>query len=270
MRVHSVVSRGMRKALFIFFLGMGVSTFGHVSENLKQLSLHERQCMKVFFEAMIAEDQGAHVLFFHNKPVCLTGPALKHCDRRFQDRLALKGWRAFRRHEHLFPHPNFIFSEELVESGKDFKVLNIYLINRSRLQRCLAEHRPLFQSTLGESFHAETFMAQLEAGESLPQLLNRSEVLLGVVLGYGEESAKAFAHHTPKIGAPRINESYCRIALTKPKRTKIQPVVFMGNPKSSEVQALASCYEQELEEFVQHYPKKDFLETILIKLCEQE
>jgi hypothetical protein len=269
-RALSAESLGMRKFFFLFFLGAVSLCCGQVSENLKQISLHERHCMKVFFESMIAEDQGAHVLFFSQKPVCLTGPALKHCDHRFQDRLALKGWRAFKRHEHLFPHPNFIFSEELVESGRDFKVLNIYVMNRSSLVRCLREHQALFQSDLGENFRAEEFIARLDAGDALPALLNHNEALLGVLLGYGKESAKAFQKFTPKDARqPLVGDGYCRIAVAKPKRAKIQPIVFMGNPHSSEVQALSDLYKKELEEFIQNYPQRDLLEVVLQKLCEE-
>lgn len=110
-----------KQSLLLLFLAFMTSIFGDVVDNgLKQLSLNDRMCMKWFFDEAITKDQAAHVIFFNNKPVCFTGPALKHRDKNFKDTLVLRGWHAFKKNENLFPHPNFIFNEYVKESGGDF------------------------------------------------------------------------------------------------------------------------------------------------------
>lgn len=267
--------KSMNKKLFLFFfLVWTTCLFGSaVEERMKQISLNDRICMKEFFDQAIRHDQTAHVLYFKNKPVCLTYISLKYQDKNFKDILALRGWRAFKKHEHLFPHPNFMFNENLFESGDDCKLLHIYAINKKSLIKCLDEHCILFKKILGQEFSSENFIKKLEEGQPLLALLSGDEELLGVLLGYGEESAHAFKKVRPRCTttfAPPPTDTYCRIALSCPKGCKISPVVFMGNPHSPEVQQLSSMYEKELEAVWAEYKQlKDPLKMILEKLCEE-
>lgn len=185
--------------------------------------------------------------------------------------LALKGWQAFKRHAHLFPHPNFILSETVFESGNDCKILHVYMINKKTLVKCLTEFEALFQTILTEDFSPGVFIAKLEAGYSLPMLVNRDEMLLGIILGYGPESAFSFKNmqsQCSKTSVPIPTTTYCRIDLQSPKGCNIDPVVFMGNPNSQEVRHLTTIYEQELEQFWQHYHyASNPLQLVLEQLC---
>ena len=228
--------------------------------------------MKVFFDRAIKYDQAAHVLFFKNKPVCMTGVALQYQDKTYKDVLALKGWHFFKKNEHLFPHPRFLFSENIFEAGDDCKILHVYFINKESLQTYLCEYQSLFQNVLGKEFSPKTFISQLEAGIPLPKLLNEDEMLLGLLLGYGEQSALAFKEtrsRCTQLYAPPPTETYCRIDFERPKGCKIDPVVFMGNPHSLEVLELRSTYEQELEDAWSMYKQsRNLLRFVLEKLCE--
>lgn len=240
---------------------------------LKQLSFNERFCMEAFFDEAICKDQAGHVIFFKIKPVCLTGPALKHCDKSFRDTLVLKGWQAFKMRESLFPHPKFIFSEDVRESGNDYKMLDVYIINKQSFRQCLSENEGLFKTVLGPTFNADDFIEQLEKGASLPTLIQGNEMLLGVLLGYGAESSKAFNElvttHQDQF-APPPSAMYQKVDIKKPKGCKIQPIVFMGNPESIEVKALSKVYENELKQIAKIYSKKKgSLKMILEKLCEK-
>ena len=264
----------LRFFLLCFLLICVNGLFGSVAtDGIKQLSLHNRICMKEFFEQAVRYDQAAHVLCFENKPACIIAIVMKSKDLSYREQLALKGWRAFKKNADLFPHPKFIFSENICRFDRDFKVLHIYLINKEVARETLNEHRALFQETLGEHFCPDDFVAQLEKGVSLPVLLHNNEMLLGILLGYGKESAKAFQEVRPKCtrtNIPPPTDTYCRIDLRKPKGCRIGPVVFMGNPHSSEVQQLAAAYEKELEVFWQEYQQsKSHLEMVLEKLCEE-
>jgi hypothetical protein len=257
--------------LLSLFLIVTTTIFGSVvDDGLKQMSLNDRVCMKAFFDDAIKMDQIAHVLYFKNKPVSIIGKVIKtSAGRHFSDTLCLKGWHAFKSNEHLFPHPHFLFNESVVSFDENFKVLHIYLINKEAIASCLDQHLPIFKEILGEEFSSSQFIQQLEGGYSLDSLIQKDEMLLGILLGFGEESSKAFREFNAQQGALET-ETYCGIDLKKPKGCKIQPVVFMGNPQSSEVKALIRTYEEELEEISQIYSKKKgSLKTVLEKLCEK-
>ena len=263
----------MRIILLYIFISFGGLLFScNIDTSLKKLPFWDRYCMKVFFDQAVKYDQAAHVLYFDNKPACLTGPFLSNQNKTFKDTLSFKGWRAFKKNEHLFPHPNFIFTENLFGSSDDFKVLQIYLINKEVLKSCLTKHKTLFQEILGSEFSLEEFISQLESGCSIPSLLHEDEMLLGIILGYGEESAQAFKEVRKKCTnfyAPPPTETYQRIDLKRPENCKIHPVVFMGNPNSPEVKELVSTYEQELQEVWPVYNNsKKPLKTVLERLCE--
>lgn len=266
----------LNRLLSVFLLFTSTNClFGiSVDEGIKNLSLDERICLQVFFDQAIKQDQAAHVLFYENKPACLAGPALKHRDKTFKDTLALRGWYAFKKNETLFTHPNFIFTANNVDFGKDCKVLHIYIINRKSLMLCLDNHLDLFKEILGPQFSSKEFITQLEEGQALPSLLNHDEMLMGIVLGYGRESAAAFKEKRTQYTrafAPPPTETYCRIDLDRPKGCKIHPVVFMGNPHSSEVQELTSLYEEELEEvWVTYKRAKNRLKMVLETLCAED
>lgn len=270
-----VVNQKMIKFLLIpLFLILSISIFGGVVEDgLKQISLHDRVCMKTFFDDAIKMDQIAHVLYFKNKPVSIIGKALKVKGRHFSDIFCLKGWYAFKKNEHLFPHPHFIFSENVVSFNETFKALHIYLINKESLELCLQQHIHLFQEILDQEFSPRQFITQLEEGYSLDSLINKDEMLLGILLGFGEEASKSFRDFEAEYGnhseAPTV-ETYCGIELRRPKGCRINPVIFMGNPHSPQVKMLASTYENELGQISKIYrEKKDPLKMVLEKLCEK-
>lgn len=247
------------------FLFLTSALFGNVvEEGIRHVSLHDRACMKAFFQHAIQHDQAAHVLYCDNKPACLIATVIKHKNKPFNEVLCLKGWRAFKKHEHLFPHPQFMFSENIVEFDDAFKVLHVYIIKKESLEKCLEAHSDLFQTTLGPQFSTEQFIARLEQGEALHSLLQGNEMLLGVVLGFGRESSHAYI-------SPKDNPQYGSVILKQPRGCSLEPVVFMGNSDSFEVQQLTTEYEKELEQIWHRYRNsKNHLKMILERLCSEE
>jgi hypothetical protein len=169
----------------LLLIAFSSSIFGNqVDLSLKQVPLHDRIFMKVFFDESMKRDQAAHVVHFKNKAVCITGSYLKYRGLKFKDVLILKGWIAFKKYERLFPHSNFIFSEYILEGDDDFKALHVYIINKQTLNKCLYSHLPIFETALGPKFSPEMFIAELEKGTSLQSLINGDEMLLGILLGF--------------------------------------------------------------------------------------
>lgn len=243
-----------------------------LQKKINQVSLHEKICMRHFFDFIIKIDQAGHVLCFDTKPVCLTCLALKDKHKSFNDILCLKGWIAFKKHEASFPHPNFIFNEILFDDG-DCKILDIYIINKSALKKCLIANESLFKTCLDDSFNIEIFIKQLENGQNLISLINEDELLLGILMGFGEEASRAYQvqNINGRSSTPKWSDHYCRVAAQQPKRCKIYSVAFMGNPNSSEIKRLISVYEKELQSIWNDYQtKNDSLTFFLEHLCKEE
>lgn len=247
------------------------SLFGvQVDQGLKELSFREKRCLRSFFNKAVKQDQAGHVLHFSTKPVALVAIVLESKGKTFKkELLALEGLEVLKKHRNLFPHPNFIFSENLFEPDKDLSVLHIYLINKTSLKSCLKKHLKTYQEILGSSFSPEEFISQLERGVKLPSLIKKDELLTGLLLGFGEESSQTFKEmRTNPLSKSKF---YQFIEIKKPKGCQIEPVIFGGDPTSEEVQQLTSIYEQELESIWSTYKKtRKPLKTSLERLCTHE
>lgn len=261
----------MKNYCLLVLLFLGIPLLGSsVKENLKQISLNDKLLMKEFVELTIRQANAGHVIYFDNKPVCLGGTFIKSPQIRFDNILWLKGWKAFKRNEHLFAHPNFIFNTHLFEKEEGWQTLDLFIINKKALCRCVNQHLNLFQEILGSHFTYESFLAQIESGHSLSSLIHYNEMLLGILLGFGEESCRAYQEMRNKYkgGVPPWTETYCGIEIKSPNIRKIFPIGYMGNPQSLEVQKLAATYEKELEIFWNIYRKQDPLVFFLECICQ--
>lgn len=253
--------------LYTLILSLSLSSFlfgNDVDSGIKKLSFLEKRHMKTFFDKAIKNDQAGHVLYFKTKPVALIAIVLESNGKAIKEETkALKGWKALKKHQNLFPHSNFIFTENIFNPDKDLSVLHVYMINKKSLESCLDKYKQCFEEILGKDFSTNKFIAQLEQSPSLPSLIKNDPLLMGLLLGYGEESSKAF-----KNLESQPPQTIKGININKPKECDFMPIMFVGNPNSTEVKKLVSTYEQELGEMWSNYQKsKKPLKTVLEKLC---
>jgi hypothetical protein len=254
--------RFLLTALFFVFVS---NLYGDdFEEKLRQVPLRDKVHMKVLFREAIMNDQAGHVLCCDHKPACLISCVLKGNSKRFQDVLLLKGWNAFKRHEHQFAHPEFILNANIKDFTPDFKVLHLYVIKKESLARCLDQNIDIFKQTLGEEFTADSFISNLENGRPLLDLIKDDEMLIGILLGFGRESSRAFKETEEEYWH---TERYGRITLNKPKGCKMHPVAFMGDPYSTEVESLVSTYEDELKTIWKEFQGNEPLDFFLRKIC---
>lgn len=282
----SLVQGEMRKmssvihAIFVMLLLMvpNQGLFASVESTLKKMSYKEKFFLKAFFKSFLEHDSLGHVLFFDTKPTCLTSfsidPHYQNFFEKIFDGMSNKGWEVWKKNEHLFPHPNIIFAEEVLISDGE-RTRHIFVINKETCVRCLEKHEASFRYILGESFTVETFITALEEQQRLFPLIHDDECLLGLILGFGPESSCAFKERNAarERGKPPSlwTENYRGIDVQKPKGCHIFPVGFVGNPESEEVKNLEKLYERELSELWSMYKQSgDTLEFILNKLCSDE
>src|SRR5262249_20305684 len=114
------------RALFLFALHIPFNQGLHASieSNLKKVPFEDRFYLKFFLRDVFLHENMGHVLFFDNKPACFTGFALGR-QQHYLEKLLSKGWMSWKKYEHLFPHPNFIFIEEII-CLPDTKLMHIY------------------------------------------------------------------------------------------------------------------------------------------------
>jgi len=265
----------MKQIIFFFhFLLLTTSLYGGlVSEGLRQIPERDIILMKEFVKLNFKWNQAAHVIFFHNKPSCLATAFIKSPDKDFQNLLWVRGWETFKKHEHLFPHPNFLFMSHLWDEDEDgYQSLSLFILNKRALMKCFNSCKTIFQAVIGEHFCYEWFIAELEKGKNIEEIIKNDQVLLGILLGYGKESAKTFNDHQAK----RLQhfflreEIYCGNSPEAPDKCDCFPVAFMGNPRSKEVQNILSEYKRELEIFWNMYQKKNPLVLFLEGICEND
>lgn len=153
----------------------------------------------------------------------------------------------------------------------DEEVTHICLINKKSLIKCLQKHEVVFQEIVGKDFSVETFVEQLERTKTLRPLIRDDECLLGLILGFGLDSAAAFKEQTSQLTTktyPAWTESYQGIEISLPKRCLIYPIGFMGNPHSKEVKKLVKIYSHEIEQLWMGYKGPgNLLKALLEQLC---
>ena len=253
--------------LLVFLTSLSLHCFGNVQDRLKQIPLHDQLCMRELVKIMMTWNQAGHVLYFNNKPACLASARLKSPDKQFMDVQWIKGWQAFNKHAHLFSHSNFIFNSCITECSDNYKFIELRLINKTALNKCVTENIAAFQELLGESFEVDDFISSLEKNINLLELIKDNHKLLGILLGYGNESACIFHEKWTLTPYPEETDTYCAIEVRRPPGCKLLPLGFMGNPQSTEVQKLLAVYEKEAEEFWHVYQKKDPLVLFFECVC---
>lgn len=265
--VKIVVIRLVIALLLAIGVTQKLSGMFSVEKELNKMKHGERICLQNFFKELLLHDSLGHVLFFDTKPGCMMGFS-EASHQHYMERKISEGWKCWKKYEPHFPHPNTIIIEEQSPYFPQEKIL--FIINKKNLLNCLKENTDLFRKGLGESFSPENFLAQLEQEKVLFSLILHDECLLGLILGFGYESALAYQQWSVNRTAEFLAsvEPYKVVQPSRPKKSRIFPVSFIGNPRSLEVQQLLRQYEGELQQLWAIYKKSnDILQTILERLC---
>lgn len=280
------VLQELNKYFLIFILianGLSNDCFCQVNGLLK-LHPKERFYLECFFKELVFEDGFAYTLFF-DKPVCLSG-YLNQPSKLIKAPNSLnfaKGWRFWKKYENLFPHPNFIFIEESLKNnelsefenktGEKIQMRAIYIINKRQLQKLIVQHINLFTKELGPSFQLEEFMQQITSGGSLLDAIHHHEGLLGLILGYGKESAIAYDQHqkngfkeSTHLKPIYLQPTFCH---TNKGRYSVQSIQFLGDPNSKEVQEILEKNREQKAMLSDIYAKGDFLNITLSELSKE-
>lgn len=103
--------------------------------------------------------------------------------------LGLK-WEKWKRYQALFPIKKFLIIEETAWFSPYTR--HIMLINKEQFIKVFNEHQTTFYKELGSQITGEGLLAQVEKRGKLKPSIKYSELLFGILLGYGEHNAALY------------------------------------------------------------------------------
>lgn len=242
-----------------------------VSQILQSIPSKDKERLEFFFSFLVQFDNLGFVLFGNTKPaafcsiplVCNYPVVPKSIPNPLQYQKDLKrSWAVWTRYRNRFKHPNIIVCEEY-DGFKKSAFVQLIFIDKRKLTTLLAQFREDFAEVLGEDFSSEKFIAQIEKKRKLRPLIHHDEKLLGLILGFGKESASTFKN----VENSGQEDPNFKIAGRKPKGCCIIPVSFKGNPDSDQVKTLIDIYTKEILEIEEIFKSDTFLLTALEKFC---
>lgn len=250
-----------------------------IQNQIERIPEEERLFLEKLFHKLIRSESLGYVLF-GSKPISLSGYFIElplGNILKGSDNFAVKqGWAIWKKHEHLFPHPNYlIFEEDHVRGDKD--VHPIYFINKNNLLQTITNNVEAFRRELGADFNPETFLVEISKKQSISDLINFHDGLLGIMLGYGAESSMQY-HKRELIlreQPPFIYEAFNLQAVSQYPLYKnsiipedIQPIQFVGHPESQSVKSILEQNAKERAHLLDIYAQGRWLEITLTKLTE--
>jgi uncharacterized protein YihD (DUF1040 family) len=169
-----------------------------IKADIVEIPRQDLKNIKCFFEDLIDQHDYAYTIF-GSKPMsladfCLESPRnlsfykwLRSKIFMIRRKAILKSWYKYREE---FDFKDFIF---LDEEHDWINCLVMILINKKNMLHVLEEHSSIFKEELGEDFNPELFLERLEKKEvSITKAINKSQKLMGIMLGYGVRNATLF------------------------------------------------------------------------------
>lgn len=194
------------------------------------------------------------------EPVSVINPLFLHFNS-----ISLKRWETWKKYAKYFPMRNYLLFEQ--DGGDNRKF--IFFINKLAFVSCVKNHQAIFDKELGKKVEGEQLLLDFAEGKTP---LWKNQLLLGILLGYGECNARLFAERA-KIEElsllfgdisshkyHKINES---LGLFKEGQ-----IVFAADLNHPETMALKQKYRKLTKEIAEKYALRNFLKVTLQKLIQ--
>lgn len=256
---------------------------------LKKIPLSEQKSLDHFFRRIIGQDQFGFALF-GSKAVALTGyfPVVPAGNLHYSpfEHIRKSEFEAWKKYKHYFQSHNFLWFDAPFSP----KIIEITLINKKRFLDVVEKHIALFQKHLHRTVTPEVLFYELSTcNTDILTFLNDREDLLGILLGFGEESAILYQRRknlreslrseppfiaksiSPSSNFSSTEEEYQYLLENMYTHQKnniggriniFYPVLFM-NLGTPEAEALIDKYERDQEKIIKIFHNKSFLKTTL-------
>lgn len=198
-------------------------------------------------------------------------------------------WNVWKKYCSLFPMERFIILEEQSYNFPGIKF--IIFINKKKFLEIVTSNQPIFEEILGHKVIPEKLLKEIESGNSSFQAaIKNSEILWGILLGYGEHNARLYSRRdeiSRFIGQTKLmlkrpmpsaefqtietEEEYLWAQLQSfndndDLLSPIAPVNFAADLSHPETKLLEKKYKDGTKEVYSNYFNTNILEKVLIQL----
>lgn len=286
------------KKIYIFIL-FSISIFCGYGQDIHEILFtipeDNKKVIRSLFQSLIS-DQFAFTLF-SDKPVSISGNFTitpmnnilcgRRCGSHFWNE-----WRVWIKYKHIFKLKNYVLIDEPSEIIKNNSM--VILINKKAFIKMLKKHNILFDAVLGRHIQAENLLEDIESKRvSFQSAIKNSQLLWGVLLGYGKHNAKLYAERDEFLNLKDLkNKTIVPLSVEdlnkvdekiKSLNQQLQPfgedrylplisdsVFFVADPEHPETKILENKYRKLRGRISAIYSKGDFLEITLSKLTSKD
>lgn len=286
------------KKYFVFFLCFVFSSFQFINSSnnstkeleINLISQEDQAHLDLFFKTLLFDEGGIYTLM-GDKPVSIgyflkTFPFsithLNNCDWSiFSLRPMGTFWNSWKKNRHLFKSKNYMLFEE--ENYKLDYVSFIILLNKRAFIKKVDEHLETFKNILGNDISGKSLLKQVIEGTPLiTECLRKSELLLGILLGYGGHNASLFdIRNTVLLSGNKLFPlDYPEDAFSPPFSNmgslekgghfpkKFALPVFSSERKHPETIKLREKYNKQRAEIIKELSQKSHMEIVFKQLVE--
>ena len=298
---RSLIERVSFKNIFFLLLCLIFSSLRgeELSQILKQIPKQDLEDIRDLFSHFIYKDHFAYTLFGEKAVslACCTiaepsefrvPKKLKRNPIQLADNTLGVKWEKWKRYQALFPIKKYLIIEETAWFSPYIR--HIMLINKEQFVKVFNENRAIFRKELGSQVTGENLLTIVEKQGKLRPSFNHSELLLGILLGYGEHNATLYDQ---REHLQRLYDQYKYVLVKEAPAIKeldkqadeitdvLQPcgeygysllpipsTYFVANPQSEETLALKQKYQTLREKVSAIYTQGDVLEITLSTLIQ--
>lgn len=278
----------MKFFFFLIILSFAIT----INASISNIPKKEMKDIENFFYDLVVNHDFAYTIF-GSKPMSLADmclkmpshlPIHKHLKARFLLTKAKRSLAAWYKYRHEFTFKDFIFLDHEEDL---FDCLVLVLINKKHMLDILHQHISIFRGELGDSFTPESFLEKLEKREiSLAKATHDSDLLLGIMLGYGERNATLFQERFDLLRAiskrkkenlppnPTLNirldviEAQLGDFSEFEEDPIVPPLYFLADTSHPETKILKQKYTQDKQTIEELMEKPKFRDKVLEKLTQ--
>ncbi|PJD95507.1 MAG: hypothetical protein CK425_08295 [Parachlamydia sp.] len=260
----SLFTRCMQYLLLLFFLFYNsFANCDTLQSSLEKIPSRDLVEIENLFRYLMLEEQFGYTLL-GDKPISTIGVFKKKVIQSIlapkEYDMLLYRWNIWKKYASYFHSSNY----SIIENESDH-ILEIYFINRNACKKIICENFTIFQNVLGREITPEVILKRIETSQQLvKEALNNSQLLYGILLGYGNSNAFGFEFmHKHRNYIMKPPKPFHEESLSLP--VLIHLPYFMVFYNNAETAKLRETYRKERQEICAILNSSDNFLTILKK-----
>ncbi len=247
-----------------------------ISDILKTIPIEHQEDIKYLFHHVFLLQDGAYTIF-GDKPVSSAGSFLisswkATLTAKYIGKFG-RSWETWQAYKQKFPMQKYVIIGEKYPSKKsELVALHVFVINKKKFLETIDTHLALFESVLGKKIDPKKCLDDIESGKcSFWTSINHNDMLMGILLGYGEHNATLFYKKSKRFRYARylfpIEEKKLECSDTESYPMMIvNAVQFLADLQHPETKFLQKKYKDLRKKIADIYSQGDMLEITLSQL----